>query len=332
MSDINLTSMFSYENKQAGDAAKRPLGRYPGSKNRLAAWLISYFPGHHDTFILPYGGLAATLFKKVRSGLEVYNDLNDDVVHLFKMIREQEDALIHAIEYTPWSPTSLLEAQEPTDDPVERARRFFCLLWMSWLPFDPKPSFRRQMLYSRGHDGKNSMVGAARLFAQTDYLRVIAERLRGVVIENMDAVELIKMYDYDRALFYCDPPYMHKTRGRKKYYLFELGTEQHRNLASTLNGISGMAIISGYACDLYTTLYEDVGWQRVDRLARTQGRSRVDSIWLNPRVIDELEKERILLTGEDLPLLQLIQRGDGSGDNSGTTNNVIVMLDQSEVL
>ena len=307
MTNVDLTAMFSSENKYADDAASRPLGRYPGGKNRLASWIISYFPGHHDTFILPYGGMAATLFKKVRSGFEIYNDLNDDVVHLFETIRNHEDDLIHAIAYTPWSSKSLAEAQEPCEDPVERARRFFCLLWMAWHPFDRNPSFRRQMKYSRGSDGNNSMVAAARLFAQTDYLHVIANRLRGVVIENMDAVQLIKMYDYDRALFYCDPPYVHPTRKRTSHYLFELGTEQHRNLAGVLNDLSGMAIVSGYACDLYATLYEANDWQRVDRLVRTQGCDRIDSLWLSPRVLAELEKERSAAEEETLPLLQLMR-------------------------
>jgi len=235
--------------------------------------------------------MAATLFKNDRSGSEVYNDLNADVVPLFRMIRDHEDELVHAIRFTPWSPDSLSEAVTATDDPVERARRFFVLMWMAHYPFDANPSFRRQMQYSRGADGKNSMVAAAKLFSDVDYLHVIAERLRGVTIENADAIGIIQMYDYSRALFYCDPPYVHGTRTRRSHYLFEMNVEEHTKLAKTLNGISGMAIVSGYACDLYKTLYEDNGWERIDRMARTNGRDKVESIWINSRVILELEIE-----------------------------------------
>ena len=287
----NNVTKFAADNKMAENPPQRPFARYPGTKNRIAEWIISYFPGHHDTFILPYGGMCATLFKKSRSGIEVINDLNDDIIHLFRMIRDHEDDLIHAIFYTPWAADSLLEALEPAEDPIERARRYFVRLWMSLQPYDKNPSFRRQYVFSRGRDGKNSMVAAARLFMNTDYLFDIADRLRGVVIENTDAVGLINAYDYSRALFYCDPPYVHATRKRTSHYLFEMNVDEHRKLAHTLNGISGMAIISGYACDLYAALYEDNGWERIDRMARTNGRDKMESIWLNPRVILELEEE-----------------------------------------
>lgn len=287
----NLMPEFTAKNKYAGTPPKRPLARYPGSKNRLAEWIISYFPGHHDSFILPYGGMTATLFKKARSGIEVINDLNADVIHLFRTLRDREDALIHSIRYTPWSESSLAEATEPKVEPVERARRFFVLLWMALQPYDKNPSFRRQYVYSRGYDGKNSMVAAAKLFMDVDYLYDIADRLRGVTIEHMEATALIQMYDYNRALFYCDPPYVHSTRKRTTHYLHEMNVEQHTRLADKLNGISGMAIVSGYACDLYVSLYEDNGWERVDRLARTNGRDKIESLWLNPRVILELEEE-----------------------------------------
>jgi len=289
----NLMPAFTANNKFADAPPKRPLARYPGSKNRIAEWIISYFPGYHDTFILPYGGMTATLFKKARSGIEVINDLNDDIIHLFRTLRNHEDDLIHSIRYTPWSEKSLAEALEPTDEPVERARRFFVLLWMSLQPYDKNPSFRRQYIYSRGRDGKNSMVAAAKLFMDIDYLHDISDRLRGVVIEHMEATDIIQMYDYSRALFYCDPPYVHSTRKRTVHYLHEMSVQHHTKLADVLNEISGMAIVSGYACDLYSALYEDNGWERIDRLARTSGRDNVESVWLNPRVILELEEEHV---------------------------------------
>lgn len=296
---IGLVEKFGVGHKLADHPPSRPLARYPGSKNRIAPWIIHHIPAHHDTYILPYGGMAATLFKKVRSGLEVYNDLNGDAVHLFRTIREHEDDLIHAIQFTPWSPKELELAVEETDDDVERARRFFCRLWMSHYPYDYSLSFRRQMKYSRGTSGTSSMVPAAKLFADIDYLFVVAARLRGVTLENRTALEVIASYDYDRAFFYCDPPYTHDTRSRTTHYSNEMGVMQHRELGDALNKIHGMAIISGYPSTLYKELYEDRGWLRVDKLARTNGIDKIESLWLNRRTAEELEKES---SSEDLQL------------------------------
>ncbi|RLC99326.1 MAG: DNA adenine methylase [Chloroflexi bacterium] len=289
--NIELTEKFGRDHKLSTHAPSRPLARYPGSKNRLAPWIIEHIPAYHDTYILPYGGMAATLFKKVRSGIEVYNDLDGDAVHLFRTIREDKDALIDAIAMTPWSPEELELASSPTDVPVERARRFFCRLWMAYYPYDLNLCFRRQMKYSRGSSGKSSMVPAAKLFADIDYLFVVAERLRGVILENRTALEILATYDYDRAFFYCDPPYTHDTRSRTTHYSNEMGIEQHRELGKALNNIQGMAIVSGYASPLYKELYEDRGWLRVDKLARTNGHDKIESIWLNRYTAEELERE-----------------------------------------
>ena len=285
-------SEFNTKTKLAERAPARPFFRYPGAKNLLAPWIIGHFPAVHDTYVLPYGGSAATLFKKARSGIEVYNDLNGELVHLFRMIREETVSLIQSIKYTLWSPAELILAQERTDDPIERARRCYVRMWMSRYPFDPSLSFRRQKVFSRGRNGNSSMRAASVSFQDTDHLFAIADRLTGVTHENMRALALIRLYDYDRALFYCDPPYVQSRRVRSMHYAAEMSDGEHIVLAGVLNGIEGMAVVSGYRNPLYETLYEEGGWRRVDRTARVDGAgSKVESLWLSPRTAAALEEE-----------------------------------------
>jgi DNA adenine methylase len=152
------------------------------------------------------------------------------------------------------------------------------------------------MKLSRGKDGtKGPMTPLARQFMGVDHLRGAASRLRGVSVEEMDAIEFMEMYDYDRAFFYVDPPYPFDTRvaNGSHYMVDSMSNNDHCQMAAVLNDIDGMAIVSGYACELYTELYEARGWLRVDKSARMDGGgSAIESLWISPRTRQALEAER----------------------------------------
>ncbi|CAB5540684.1 DNA adenine methylase [Citrobacter werkmanii] len=103
---------------------KHPAIRYHGGKFRLASWIISHFPDHR-CYVEPFGGAASVLLKKKQSEAEVYNDLDGDVVNLFRVLRDpvSSQALIDACALTPYSRVEFRCAYEPTDDPIEKARR-----------------------------------------------------------------------------------------------------------------------------------------------------------------------------------------------------------------
>ena len=110
----------------------------------------------------------------------------------------------------------------------------------------------------------------------------MAERLQGVVIENSDALKIIGQQDSPETLFYVDPPYPLETRNTHgKGYTHELVEEDHRRLASVLQEVRGMVVLSGYPCDLYDQdLY--AGWHRIEREARADGASkRLEVLWIN---------------------------------------------------
>lgn len=264
----------------------RPAFRYHGSKWRIAPWIIEQFP-QHECYVEPFGGNASVLLRKTRSWLEVYNDKAGDVVNFFRVLREQPDDLVRAINLTPWSKEEWEQALAFQDepDPLERARLFYACAYMtlagasitSW-----SSGWRRQKVITK-QNGKKKMTPACISFMNTSHLYEVANRIRGVQIECDDALAVIARYDSPETLFYLDPPYPASTRGRWKNnaYLHEMTDEQHRELASLAHGVQGMVIISGYRCELYEDLYCD--WKQVARATRTNSAgSAVECLWLSP--------------------------------------------------
>lgn len=95
----------------------------------------------------------------------------------------------------------------------------------------------------------------------TDIFENIEKRLDGVVIENKDFENLIKVYDRDKALFYCDPPY-HKT---ERHYTVKFGGEDHKRLCKALHNIKGRFVLSYNDDDFIRELYKDCNITAVER-------------------------------------------------------------------
>lgn len=102
----------------------RPIMRYHGGKWRLAKWLISHFPAHR-IYVEPFGGAASVLLQKERCYAEVYNDLDGEIVNVFRVMQSPElrDRLIEMLRFTPYARAEFALAWEKTADQVEAARR-----------------------------------------------------------------------------------------------------------------------------------------------------------------------------------------------------------------
>ena len=280
----------------ATDAPDRQGVRYHGAKGReLAPWIIDHLPADHDVYDESHCGMANILLRKERSPIEAINDRSGEVVNFFRVLREAADELINAIDLTPFAWDEWKLSYQPTGDPVERARRFYVRAYLSIAgPTSSmtNPGFRRQKKLSRGRDGRKTMTAAAKTFAQVDHLWAIAERLKGVTIENEDALKHIRRYDNPRTLFYVDPPYMPETRVRaaQSAYEHEMTAADHAELLETLNRLKGMAVLSGYRCPLYDDALGH--WTRYDKRVRVNGEgSAVESLWLNPAAEEALRRK-----------------------------------------
>lgn len=264
----------------------RPVMRYHGGKWRLAPWIISHFPTHR-IYVEPFGGGASVLLRKPRSFAEVYNDLDGDVVNVFRVLRDptQAEQLERACHLTPWSRTEFWGAYEPTDDPVEQARRTILRTFMAHGGTSRRKNRTgfRAVGYSRTRCASMDWAGWPEL------VPAFTERLRGVVIEQRPALEVIAQQDREGTLFYCDPPYPTSTRSAIRWpsendraYAHNLAEDDHAELAEVLHRIRGAAVVSSYPSELYDGLYGD--WQMVEKEALGDGAvKRTEVLWLNPK-------------------------------------------------
>jgi DNA adenine methylase len=265
----------------------RPLLRYHGGKWRLAEWIVSQFPAH-NIYVEPFGGAASVLLRKPRSYAEVYNDLDGEIVNLFRVMRDRGADLQRAIELTPYAREEFFISFEPTEDPLERARRTMMRSFMGFggnltrANRDQTPQRTGFRTYSKKNRGAIPAQDWKNLPAA---LPATIDRIKGVIIEQRPAIEVMEEHDSPETLHYVDPPYVHSTRGFDaggsiRGYRFEMSDEEHRELAKCLKGLAGAVILSGYACKLYDgDLYSS--WERIEKPSMADGaRSRTEVLWL----------------------------------------------------
>ena len=220
--------------------------KYPGAKNRLASWICEYIP-KHDVYVEPFAGSLAVFFNKQRSHIETVNDIDEEIVNFFRILRDRSDELERAIEFTPFSRSEYKAAYEPSYNDLERARRFAVKCWMG---------FGCGNLYQNGFKSgqQTNSPNPARAWSELpEIMKLATERLKGVQIENLPALELIKRYDTEDVFIYADPPYLHGTR--KNYlYKHEMKDADHEKLLNVLVKHPGKILLSGYDNDMYLSL------------------------------------------------------------------------------
>lgn len=264
-------------------------GWYGGKYSHLD-WLLPLLPPATH-FCDVFGGSAAVLLNRAPSPVETYNDLDSEVVNFFRVLRDDKDHLAEAIGLTPFSREELALAsrrEEGLTD-LERARRFFVCARQVRTGLAQKASAGRWahcLLTSRA-----GMAGAvSRWLGSVEDLSEIAQRLLRVQIENAPALEVLRRYDSDETLFYCDPPYVHGSRGDRQAYRHEMSDDEHRRLAETLHTVKAKVALSGYHNPLMQDLYSE--WHCVEapeKLCHSVKTLRTEVLWVNY----ELPKETL---------------------------------------
>lgn len=269
----------------------RPIMRYHGGKYRLAPWIISHFPTH-KVYVEPFGGAGSVLLRKPRSHGEVYNDLDDEIVNVMRVLRNPElcAQLEHVLVLTPYSRAEFDLAFETVEDgdPVERARRALVRAEMGFGSAGATKGTTGFRIDTQRNYGTAMQVWAR----VPEGLARFCERLQGVLIENRPALSVLADHDTPHTLFYVDPPYVHDTRQMgSRCYRHEMDDAEHETLLRAILGLQGMVVLSGYPCDLYEDLLGD--WRRVEtssRMAAGRGTGlRTEVLWLSPSVADWLD-------------------------------------------
>lgn len=255
----------------------RPVLRWFGGKWTAAPRIIEHFPKHR-CYVEPFGGAGSVLLRKPRSYAEVWNDVDGEVVNLFRVLRDPDTSkrLVAEIEMTPFARAEFVESYEMPADPVERARR---TVVRSFMGFGSVGVMHRPTGF-RSNSNRSGTTPARDWYNYPQALELIIERLRGVVIENRDFADVIRSHDAAETLIYADPPYVEDTRSSGAYR-HDFVDADHERLAETLHAAKGMVILSGYRSDLYDRLF--AGWRRISFRALADGaRERVEVLWLNP--------------------------------------------------
>lgn len=257
-------------------------GWYGGKFSHLN-WLLPLLPQCHH-YCEPFAGSAAVLLNRPPSPVETYNDIDGEVVNFFRVLREHKDELIEAIGLTPFSREEFYQAVSTNEElisDVERARRFFVRARQARTGLAQTASLGRWAnCKNTSRAGMSGVV--SRWLGSVESLPEIALRLLRVQIENRPAIEVITLYDSPDTLFYCDPPYVHATRGDDKAYSFEMDDAAHRQLAEVLRRCTGKVAVSGYCCDLMDELYKD--WRRDDappKHCHSIKKLRQEALWMN---------------------------------------------------
>ncbi|EIB6856888.1 DNA adenine methylase [Acinetobacter baumannii] len=260
---------------------KHPLIRYHGGKFRMADWIIRHFPSH-ETYVEPFGGGASVLLQKNPSRVEVYNDLDNDVVNFFEVLRDQQlaEQLAMQIEHTPYSRTEFFNARADTNDKVERARRLVVRAQMGFGSAGAtKGNTGFRLDTARG--GSDIVTIWQR---QPELIIQAAARLKKVLIENRDAIKVIQDHDRVETLFFVDPPYVMDTRSIGcNAYRFEMSNDDHENLISVLKNVKGKVILCGFE----HPIYEALSWKKITKTVAASGQSgsvpREEVLWINPQ-------------------------------------------------
>ncbi|MEW6236568.1 MAG: DNA adenine methylase [Candidatus Omnitrophota bacterium] len=260
-----------------------PFGWYGGKFSHLS-WLLPLLPECHH-YCEPFGGAGSVLLNREPSPVETYNDIDGEVVNFFRVLREEKDKLIESIGLTPFSREEFITSCEIDPDllPLERARRFFVRARQvrTGLAQTASPG-RWANCINTSRAGMSGVV--SRWLGSIESLPQIAERLLRVQIENRPAIETIQLYDSPDTLFYCDPPYVHLTRGDQSAYGYEMSDDEHREIAKALNSVQGMVAISNYECEMMNILYPPPKWKKQVSSPKTihsTKKKRVEILWTN---------------------------------------------------
>ena len=208
-----------------------PIVPWIGGKRRLAKHILPLFPAH-TCYVEPFCGAAALYFLKTPSKTEVINDINGELVNLYRVVKHHLEEFVRQFK---WALVSrqifkwLQDTPEETLTDIQRAARFYYL---------QKQAFGGKVA---DHTFGTSTTSAPRfnLLRIEEELSMAHLRLSRTLIEHLDWHQCIERYDRPHTLFYCDPPYW-GTEG----YGVEFGLENYDHMADLARRIKGKMIIS----------------------------------------------------------------------------------------
>ena len=238
---------------------------------------MELIPPHHS-YVEPYFGSGAVLFNKAPSAIETVNDLDGEVVNLFRCIQQDSERLARLVMTTPFS-REVYDMQFETDNSdagrYQRAAGFLVRCWQGhgFRTNGYKVGWRNDV------QGRESMYALWNWYRLPDWIIEVAERLRKVQIECRPALEVTGRFNYPNVFMYIDPPYLLDTR-RGKQYRHEMSDTDHEELLQAVLQSRAKIMISGYESEMYNEYLQ--GWQKgYFTSCAEKGKPRQEVVWMN---------------------------------------------------
>lgn len=232
-----------------------------GGKSKLAKDIIEAISEDHTTYVEVFGGALSVFYGKEPSKLEVVNDINSELVNLHRAIRNNPQTLSMYLN-------QLLISREIFDDIKHKRMK-------PRNKIEAAAFYLFQLTQSFGSKGDNFAMSAKSGRKPKNIYKSYSKwsnRLKGVTIENKSFDNLIKLYDKEDVLFYCDPPYV----ATESYYKNTggFGLAEHELLADTLSNIEGKFLLSYNDCQLVRELYRGFNIRSTKEIEYTLGKNR----------------------------------------------------------
>lgn len=273
-----------------------PFG-YFGSKNKIALELCKQLPPH-NCWVDAFCGSSAVTLAKPPAPIEIINDINGEIVNLFRQLRNNSKKLREQIELTPYAELELLNARNNKEeiDDLEKARQFLVksMMAINGSFGNSKGGFSYSDSYSRN----NKEARVNRWNNLPDRLDRVVDRLKNIRIEQKDAKKIIRRFDNRPAtLIYLDPPYL---GDRVKGYDNEGNDHNfHLDLLNVVMKSKSMIFLSGYKNELYNDLLtKKNGWIIKEIDTTTQGsngisKKRTEVVWMNNYFVEALKNNEV---------------------------------------
>lgn len=256
-----------------------------GGKSRLYKQLIELFP-EHLYYCEIFGGAGWVLLNKDESTIEIFNDIDGNIVNLFRVIRDFPGEFVNRLTLDVVARRTFDEYKKlPFDllDPIDRAVKWYYIYYNSYNA-DMTSLIQRKVK-------TNPNRFNTRL---PDLVKILADRLINVVMEDLDFRDLIRKYDNKDFFFYLDPPY-YDTHG----YEIPFTEEDHIALCESLKGIKGKFLLSYNDHPYVRSLYSDFNITTVQ--TNYQAANRPNAYKKKTNIGNELVVTNYTIQNEETP-------------------------------
>lgn len=254
--------------------------KYFGGKGTMFNKIFEHFPENYTTYIEPFGG-SFSMGLKQECPIEIYNDLEQNVYSLYKVIADKFkfDEFKFMADLHPYSEDFRKDFKDKLkDENITDVERAFYFYYVNRTSRNGVGGFSTNMVIRR-----NMSKSTSDYLSSVDRLLELHQRLSKVIILNRDGLSIIEKYNDPNTLIYCDPPYHHKTRTNFRYKQ-DMTNDEQLLFLDVVNKSKSKILISGYKNDVYDEYLKD--WEEISFVVKTisgnfKKKNKIETLWRN---------------------------------------------------